>query len=49
MERNFRQLNLIANRNLLSRHLSELVWLDSLISAADTINIFPVWNGDEHM
>ena len=49
MERSFRQLNLLANRALIGAHLSELCWLDALVYAADTMNIFPVWNGDESM
>ena len=42
MERSFRQLNLLMNRNLVSAHTSGLLWLDSLLYSADTINIFPV-------
>ena len=49
MERNFRQLNLLANRNLIQAHVSDLLWLDALIHASDTLNAFPVFQGDRHM
>ena len=49
LERSFKPVALQTNRNLISGHVTDIVWADATTHAVDLLNISPVFAGDEHM